>query len=360
MNTNMKINMKPIDKKQIPQFAALCVVSAGVFGYLVVHLVAPGTASAGTRPAASPHPALPVAAAGPAPAVPSAASAVSSAAGSMGAAASTDAPDAPPPSPAMHDPFAVGYADPSTTAATAPGPAQAPGLPKMLPAPGKTASVGPLAALPTGPSAPALPGSLSPFPVRPPRPTAAAVTGPRMGGVTSLPAAPAAPALPAAPAPPAWTVTGVLEGASGEVAILRSGDARRIVRAGDFVDGTYRVAGVTRTSVFLRHGAAVYQIPLGGAKAGPAPAPLPAMPAAAPPPSPRSAAVLDSTLVPAYRAAPVHAPLAQLKDQEPAGLAAETPTARPASPAALPAQVAGAVSVGPRLLDGSELAPAKE
>jgi len=330
------MKMKTLDKKQIPQFAVLCVVTAGVFGYLVVHLVAPGTASAGTRPAAAPaHPALPVSAAGPASAAP-------------GAAASTDVPDAPPPGPTMHDPFAVGYVDPSTTtAAAALTPVQAPALPK-LPAPGKkTASQG-AAPLPFGPSVPALPGSLSPFPVRP--------SGPMASRVTSLPAAPVTPALPAAPAAPSWTVTGVLQGASGKVAILRSGEARRIVRAGDFVDGTYRVTGVTRDSVVLRHGTFVYQLPLGGAKAEPAAFPAVSAPVAAPLPVPRSAAVMDGTLIPAYHAAPVHTPLAQLKHQGELALVAEAPSV----PSAAPAKVAASISLGLRLLDGSVLAQSRK
>ena len=45
--------MNKLDKKQIPQFAALCVLSAGVFGYFVVKIVTPSPAAAGTRP----HPA---------------------------------------------------------------------------------------------------------------------------------------------------------------------------------------------------------------------------------------------------------------------------------------------------------------
>ncbi len=342
------MNMKPIDKKHIPQFAALCVVTAGVFGYLVVHFVAPGPASAGTRPAAAPlRPASPAPAAGQA----SAAAPGTPGAAAAGAVASTDIPDAPPPSPAMHDPFAVGYVDPATTAAAAaPAPVQAPALPK-LPAPGKkTASLG-TAPLPIGPSAPALPGSLSPFPVR--------LGGPTAGGVTALPAAPAAPALPAPPAAPSWTVTGVLQGASGKVAILRSGEARRIVRAGDFVDGTYRVTGVTRTSVILRHGAFMYQLPLGGAKAVPAALPSVPAPAAAPLPLPRSAAVMDDMLAPVHHLPPANLPLAQLKRQEQAGLVAEAPFVPTAAPVS-PAKVATAVSLGLRLLDGSVLAQSRK
>ena len=342
------MNMKKIDKKQVPQFAALCVVTAGVFGYGVVHLVMPGPASAGTRPAALAHPAaVPVPAAGAGPlsaAVPAAAGA---------AVASTDIPDAPPPSTAMHNPFAVGYVDPASAPAAiaAVTPVKAPALPK-LPASGKKiAGLGALAPLPVGPSAPALPGSLSLFPVR------SSVSLP--GGVARLPGAPAA--LPAAPAAPSWTVTGVLLGAAEKVAILRNGDARRIVRAGDFVDSTYRVMGVTRTSVVLRHGAAVYLLMLGGAKAESVPAALPSAPASAP--MPRSAAVMDSTLAPVH---PAHLPLAHLKHQEQVRLVAEAPLSVPVAafvPATAasvsPAKVAAA-SLGLRLLDGSVLAQGRK
>jgi len=342
------MNMKKLDKKQIPQFAALCILTAGVSGYLVVHLVAPGPASAGTRPAAPARPAAgPASAAGP-----------SAKAGDAASAASTDIPDAPPPGPAMHDPFAVGYVDPATAAPAARlTPVKAPTLPKLPPAGKQTASIGALSPLPVGPGAPALPGSLIPFPVRPSGPLP---SGPLPGG----PDAPAAPALPAAPAAPSWTVTGVLLGASGKVAILRSGEARRIVHAGDFVDGTYRVTDVTRTSVVLRHGAAVYQLMLGGAKAGPAkPAALPSVPASVPTPTPmpQSAAVIDGTLIPVYHSAPIHAQQTHWKRQEPSlGLVAETPSVPKPAPIVSPAKVASAISLGLRLLDGSVLAQSRK
>ncbi len=353
------MNMKTLDKKQIPQFAALCVVTSGVFGYLVVHFVAPGSASAQTRPAAAVHPAVPVPAANQA----SAASQTSVVPSKTGAAASTgtsadstDIPDAPPPTPAMHDPFAVGYADPATTALAA-APVKAPAL-LHLPAPGKKVADLGAVPLPVGPSAPALPGSFSPFPVH--------SSAPMAGGMTSLPQAAAQPALPQAPAAPSWTVTGVLLGESGTVAILRSGEARRIVRSGDFVDGTYRVTSVTRTSVVLRHGAAVYQLPLGGTKAEPLPAePRASLTPAAfpalrvPAPMPRSAAVLDGTLIPVSRTAFVRSPLAHPKHWGKLALAPAAPSPASCAPLAKslpPAKVAASVSLGLRLLDGSVLA----
>ena len=45
--------MKKLEKKQIPQFAALCILSAGVFGYFVIRIVTPSPAAAGTRAAAA-------------------------------------------------------------------------------------------------------------------------------------------------------------------------------------------------------------------------------------------------------------------------------------------------------------------
>ena len=346
--------MKQLDKKQIPQFIALCVLTAGVSGYLVVRLVAPAPVSAGTRvPAAS--------------AVAPAAGQDAALPGKPGAPAqpgASDTADAPPPSPNMHDPFTVGYTEPAALPAAAL--AVVPKAP-VLPPPGKqTANTGGIGPLPVAfPGAPPLPGALSGFPARP------AAEG--TSALASLPPAPAAPALP--PAAPQWTVTGVLEGAGGEVAILRSGEARRIVRSGDFVDSTFRVVGVTRTFVVLRHGALVYHLTLGGAKAEPGamPSALPAAPRPAERPAAMlGSAVLDGTLVPMYHSARPHAPLAGLKKQQtrlaltaealsvprPAALqsAAKQSPAKPASPA----KVAGALSLGLRLLDGSVLAPRKE
>ena len=68
------------------------------------------------------------------------------------------------------------------------------------------------------------------------------------------------------PVAPAWTVTGVLQGDGGQVAILRSGEVRQFAHRGDLVGGDFRVVDVTRDSVVLRHGSARYTLPLGGAK----------------------------------------------------------------------------------------------
>ena len=282
--------MKKLDKKQIPQFAALCVLTAGLAGYMVMHLVAPSRVSAQTRPAAAPV----TVGAKPGDAKPSDAKPSDPKTADTNTADAAGTVNAPPPSPTMHDPFAVGYVDPKTVpAAAAP---IVPALPKLPPASKQTADTHGLGAMPvTFPGAPALPTPLSSFPARP--------AGPMPG----LPTGPIVPALPTAPAAPLWTVTGVLQGATGDVAILRSGEARRIVHSGDFVDGTYRVTGVTRTSVTLRHGTVFYHLPLGGVKTAPAavaPGAVPAAPSAVPamPPvpyaAPQQAAVIDSVIVP--------------------------------------------------------------
>lgn len=333
-----------LDKKQLPQFIALGVLTAGVGTYAVVHLAAPGPVSAQTRPAA-PVPAktsLPTTNAKPGDPMPA------------DAAASADIADAPPPSPTMHDPFAVGYVDPGTL------PAAAVSAASKLPPGKQVAALGGLSPLPIGlPTAPALPGSgFSAVPMN----------------VPSLPTAPPAPMLPPAkafvPDAPKWTVTGVLQGTGGEVAILRSGDARRIVRAGDFVDSTYRVTGVTRTSVLLRHGTSVYQLSLGAKsapstalQASPMPAPqhgfsIPA-PASAPESKLSMPAVLGSTIVPVSPPTKIPAPLAHLSQPE-SGLTLAAGALPDLDREPSPAKVARAISAGLRLLDGTVLSLRKE
>ncbi len=346
--------MKKLDPKQLPQFIALGVLTAGVGGYTVYHFAAPSPVSADTRPAAAattPGKSGPVKP-GASPAAPGSPAALTAAA-VPGAVTG----DAPPPSPTMRDPFAPGYVDPTTLHTAASG-AAIPALPKLS---GKqTAGMGFVSPLPVGlPLAPALPGSA---------PT---------GLMPALPVGPAAPPLPAAiaaaPPAPTWTVTGVLQGVGGKVAILRSGEARRIVRSGDFVDSTYRVAGVSRTAVVLRHGLFVYQLKLGGFKAAPS-APM-TMPSSPPPAAPRTQipAVLGSTIIPVspiipvYHVARPHAPLAHLTRQGPGPMLAAGTLSIPhlqaashAASAPSAAKVAGSISLGLRLLDGSVLTPRKE
>lgn len=331
--------MKKLDKKQIPQFIALCVLAAGVAGYLVMHLVAaPARVSASTLPAAAPSAAPAVDAA----AKPGAAKPAEAAADPAG-----DTIGAPPPSSSMHDPFVVGYVDPGTAAVPAPRPAaakmpSAPALPKQ---PGQMAAAGRIGVMPVSfPAAPALPAPLGGFPGRP----------------AGLPSAPPASAFSDAPAAPLWTVTGVLQGTGGKVAILRSGDVRRIVRSGDFVDSTFRVTRVTRTTVFLRHGAASYELALGGTKATP-----PVKPGAARQQEAviHQEAVINDTVIPVYHTAqPKPALTAQPLPEADPSLASEplvaahlpSPAASaPSSRKEAPASAADTIALGMRLLDGS-------
>ncbi|MGI4791163.1 MAG: hypothetical protein ACRYFS_20230 [Janthinobacterium lividum] len=353
--------MKKLDKKQIPQFIALCVVTAGLAGYVVMHLVAPGPVAAGTRTAAVPAAADPSAAAKPAGAKPGDTQPDAAKPGDATASV-TGAGDAPPPTPAMHDPFAVGYIDPATVPAATAAPS-APALPKLPAALKQTADIHGIGAMPVSfPGAPALPAGLSGFPSHP------GTSAP------SLPSGPAAPALPMAPTTPLWTVTGVLQGASGKVAILRSGEARRIVRSGDFVDSTYRVTGVTRTAVTLRHGATYYQLVLGGTKSAPAkPGTVPAIPAAMPSPTPMPTsspvsapvslpqipAIFGSAIIPVYHLPQPKSPLVPSQRQE-TGLKLTSDSLvlpRLAGKRKVPtAKVANGILLGLRLLDGSVLA----
>lgn len=254
--------MKKLEPKQVPQFAALCILSAGTFGYFVVRLVTPSPAAAGTHPPVAMAAAVPATAAAPGKAgVPAVAS--TPAAGAAGTAAAPEDAPAPPPAATMRDPFAVGYVDPKTapaqivTAQIAPLP-----VPPVLPA-SKTTRAGGKPALQMA----ALPPAPIGVPAAPPLPTGLTDLRVRPAALAPLPTVRKAPAPP--PPAPAWTVTGVLQGEAEQVAILRNGEARRIVRTGDAVDSVYKVVDVTRSAVFLRHGKTFYELALGGAKAAP-------------------------------------------------------------------------------------------
>lgn len=359
--------MKPLDKKQLPQIIALGILTAGAGTYAAVRLAAPGPVSAQTHSAAvAPAPVSAVK-----PGDPRLSSTKPGTAVPAGIVAATSTSDAPPPAPGMRDPFAVGYSD------TAAGPGSVPSTP-ALPAlmPGKqVAAVGKLSPMPISPA------PMFGLPLAPPLPG-----GNHEQALPGLPLGPSALAvsITAAPAPPAWTVTGVLAGADGKVAILRSGDARRIVRSGDFVDGTYRVTAVSRTAVILRHGLLVYQIKLGGTKATPSviPASLPlSQPKPLMPVPSASKAVLGSAIIPVYHVAKPATPLVHLtkqgQDRQALIVAAETPsvpcvTPEPAAPAVSPApavsaapvvsaaKVARTISLGLHLLDGTVLIAHKD
>jgi hypothetical protein len=173
------------------------------------------------------------------------------------AAAGNTAPAVPLPLAGMRDPFVVGYVEPKSAPAVAPVAAPPTLVASASSQMARTTLPG-MSAFPA-PPAPDLPTGLSGFSVRPTQ----------MG--SSLPRV-VAPPTP----PPAWTVTGVLQADTERVAILRNGEARRIVRSGDFVDSTYQVADVTRSYVVLRHGAATYRLMLGGVKPAQSPPLAPA------------------------------------------------------------------------------------
>ncbi len=278
--------MNKLDKKQIPQFAALCVLSAGVFGYFVVKIVTPSPAAAGTRPRPASE-VLQVSAASPASAKQAETSKVET--GKAGTASDAvpagEEAEAPAPTPGMRDPFVIGYIDPATQPAlpAAPKPAQAAATLKSA---ASVKAIGPQVATirevapasADAPSAPALPLGIKGFP-------------PLSAAPTSAPKK----ALP--PAPPAWTVTGVLQGEAGQMAVLRSGEARRIVCTGDFVDSLYRVVAVTRSAVVLRHGATFYHLTLGATQPAATAPILPSLPhaaVAAPAPTPAVAPQADA------------------------------------------------------------------
>ncbi|MDQ2798502.1 MAG: hypothetical protein M3Y13_02540 [Armatimonadota bacterium] len=271
--------MKKLDKKQIPQFAALCILSAGTFGFFVMRLVTPTPAAAGTRPRPVQEAAKPGS--------PAASPTAQKARAGTDTASTADAAPVPVPTAGMRDPFVVGYVDPKLVPAAVPAPVP------VLPATAKAAhtqmasihEVGPAAI--SAPFVPGLPLGLKSFPATAPAP------------VAGLPSAPPAPVLPAAPA---WTVTGVLQNDTQHVAILRNGEARRFVRTGDFVDSQFKVVDVTRSSVTLRHGAAVYHLLLGGIKPASvpskstAPVSILTMPVSKPTVKPQSAAAQSASL----------------------------------------------------------------
>ena len=277
--------MNKLDKKQIPQFAALCVLSAGVFGYFVVKIVTPSPAAAGTRP-------QPLAAASPAPTPSHPAAGQKTTPDAVPAANEVEAPA---PTPGMRDPFMVGYVDPKSR----------PPLPAVpLTKPVKAAGPQVASIHEVGPASVASPGL--PFGLK---------SLPPLGVAPALPTPPqqdkSAKAAPAPPAAPAWTVTGVLQSGAGQLAVLRSGEARRIVRTGDFVDSVYRVVSVTRSAVVLRHDKTFYHLLLGGTKTA-APTPVPPAPAKlVPPPLPAAVPAMtpgddpqDAALPPGTQPAP--------------------------------------------------------
>ena len=259
--------LQKLDRKQVPQVAVLAVLSCGVLGYFAKQMVTPSPAAAafpaGGVPlrgggAISPAPSPRAGSTPPAPDNGGARVGTSSLAppnlgaggppapallgdgGPLAPTSEADASDdAALPVDAGRDPFQQTV---PSTAAPAPAPKPA-ALVRPLPAP-KAASLA--------------------VPAAPPLPAYGA-----FGGLRSLPA-PSVPGQPAAvaQAAPLWTVTGVLTSGAEHIVILRSGTERRFVRQGEWLDGQWQVARVSRDSVTLGHGSAFYSLPLGGSKAG--------------------------------------------------------------------------------------------
>lgn len=251
--------MKKLDKKQIPQVVMLAVLALGLFGYFAKTLLMPGPVSA---KAAVPAPATAATALGAKPA--------------PGTTAPGTTADAAPPMPSatMRDPFAPAITASSNSAA----PMQA-----ALAARAAAYAAAPAPRLAT---LRALPPAGFSIPAAPPLPFPAAAAPPAYGRPTA--------SLPPLPAAPSWTVTGVLQSGAEHIAILRSGETRRFVKQGDYVDDQFQVAQVTRSFVVLRAGRSAFTLPLGGTKDKRASAgasgrtfapPLPALPVSAPAPA---------------------------------------------------------------------------
>ena len=244
--------MKKLDKKQIPQVVMLAILALGLFGYFAKTLLMPGPVSA---KAAVLAPATAAAALGAKPA--------------PGTAVPGVAAVPPMPSATMRDPFAPAITASSNSAA----PMQA-----ALAARAAAAPAPRLASLR------ALPPAGFSIPAAPPLPFPAAAAPPVYGRPTA--------SLPPLPVVPSWTVTGVLQSGAEHIAILRSGETRRFVKQGDYVDDQFQVAQVTRSFVVLRAGRSAFTLPLGGTKGKRAGAvgrtfapPLPALPVSAPAPA---------------------------------------------------------------------------
>lgn len=249
--------MKKLDKKQIPQVVVLAVLALGLFGYFAKTLLMPGPVSA---KAAVPAPVTAVTALGAKPA--------------PGTAVPGVAAVPPMPSATMRDPFAPAITASSNSAAP------------MQAALAARAAVHAAAPAPRLASLRALPAAGFSIPAAPPLPFPAAAAPPVYGRPTA--------SLPPLPAAPSWTVTGVLQSGAEHIAILRSGETRRFVKQGDYVDDQFQVAQVTRSFVVLRAGRSAFTLPLGGTKDKRASAgasgrtfapPLPALPVSAPAPA---------------------------------------------------------------------------
>jgi Type II secretion system protein C len=236
--------MKKLDKKQVPQFAALAAITAVGLGYTAYQLCSgsnqPRAATAATAPAGATT-ASPVGAPG---------SAVTTAGGAARNPAGTRAAvTSPVKELAMLTTLPPSFtADPFRPALTPESGGQAP---PPRPAPPSQAQA---------PSAPPAPESVDlNAPPLPPSgewtPRALAADFPRTEETVPVPGASSAPARPAPaaapPSRPAITLTGVIQG-DPSVAILRGAqDERQVVRVNDRVAGRYVVKSISPDGVLL-------------------------------------------------------------------------------------------------------------
>lgn len=223
--------MGKLDQKQKIQVVVLGALAAVMFGTFIFRMIQVTPAAAKTQTASTDQ---------------TSTTSASSSKTKFTATAADDAlvADAPPPTSTMRDPFVPAFADQSAIQAyqksvdpAKPAAQQTSGSwNKMVP---------PLVAPLPRPGDLSMPASLTVAPL--PKPVAQTV------------------------ADPTWTVTGVVDGDDGRMAILRSGDSRRMVRMGDMVDDTYRVVDVDEGHVTLAHGKSKFKLDVGARPAAPAP-----------------------------------------------------------------------------------------
>jgi len=230
--------MQKLDQKQKMQVVVLGVLAVGMFGTFIFRMMQVSPAAAHTQSASA------------------VGQQTTSTASKSRLASTKDATgdltlDAPPPTSAMRDPFIPGIADQAALEAyhkslTAPS-TRKPVASGLWNRPLRTV----VAPLPSPENGLMLPT------VRPAEYTATPLPGPAPVAVPEI-------------AAPSWTVTGVVQGDDGKMAILRNGDARRMVRVGDMVDDNYRVVEVGQGHVRVAHGKDAFTLPLGGVKTAPA------------------------------------------------------------------------------------------
>jgi hypothetical protein len=220
--------VKKLDKRQAPLVVILSLLAAGLFGFFVYQMITPSKAAAHMQPSEEGlRQVRSIAQAVVAPVL------------------------APPPSAGMRDPFIPGITDPAVLMAYR----------KTLQA-AKPSSPGGARPIPI----PAAWNSAISMPHVTPLPAAYPTFGGNSHG--SLAAAPIAPVDYDLQAP-SWTLTGIVESGGGEIAIMRNGDSRRMVRRGEMVDGQFRVVDVEANRVVLASGKARFNLPLGGEKKAP-------------------------------------------------------------------------------------------